>query len=331
MKDILALFRLARGEKKLLVLSLGCSAFVAFFTYVFVNLVQPIMDKLFQLSPGQTGPQKTRFMDTIFRALSIDETQLVRLLPLVVLVVIFGKGMFTFLSSYFMKAVGHRVAKGLRDDLFTHLVHQSNSFFDRMPTGDLMSRLTNDVDKIHQAISGSMSDFIEELFILFALLVGVFVIDFRLAIVSFVVTPIAVIPLALFSRQLKKKSLVGQKKMSQIYNLLHEAIAGNAIIKSFTSEEFEVKKFLRATAGYFRTSMKLAWIGSLSSPFMEFIGGVVGAFILTGPAASPGPSAPEILALLSMAIFMMYTDQPPNWANNVIQQAVACNERFKRS
>ena len=332
MKDILALFQLARREKKLLILSFICSAFVAFFTYAFVNLVQPIMDKLFQLSPGQAGPQKARFLDSVFRALSINETHLVRLLPLLVLVVIFGKGLFTFLSSYFMKGVGHRVVKRLRDDLFTHLVYQSNSFFDRMPTGDLMARLTNDVDKIHQAISGSMADFIEELFILFALLVGVFVIDVRLAVVSFVITPLAVIPLALFSRQLKKRSLVGQRKMSEIYGLLHEAITGSMIIKAFTSEEFEIKKFLRATASYFRTNMKLAWIGSLSSPFMEFIGGVVGAFILyvgtrriTQGAISPGDFGAFV-----MALFMMYTPiNRLNRANNVIQQAVACHHRVQ--
>ena len=332
MKDILALFRLAGREKKLVVVSFVCSAFVAFFTYVFVNLVQPIMDKLFQLSPVQGGPHKARFMDAVFRALGISEDQLVKFLPLLVLVVIFGKGLFTFLSSYLMKGVGHRVVKQLRDDLFTHLIHQSNSYFDSAPTGDLMSRLTNDVDKIHQAISGSMADFIEELFILAALLVGVFVIDIRLAAVSFVITPLAVIPLALFSRQLKKKSLVGQKKMSQIYSLLHEAITGNTIIKAFTSEEFEIKKFLQATASYFRTSMKLAWIGSLSSPFMEFIGGLVGAFILyvgtrriTQGAISPGDFGAFI-----MALFMMYTPiNRLNRANNVIQQAVVCHDRVR--
>ena len=332
MKDILALFQLARREKRLLILSLVCSAFVAFFTYVFVNLVQPIMDRLFQLGPAKSVPGKARFMDVVFRYLGMDETQLVRFLPLLVLIVIFGKGLFTFLSSYFMKGVGHRVVKRLRDDLFTHLIYQSSSFFDRVRTGDLMSRLTNDVDKIHQAISGSMADFIEEIFILFALLVGVFVIDFRLAIVAFVVTPLAVIPLALFSRQLKKKSLVGQRKMSQIYSLLHEGISGNKIIKAFTSEEFEIRKFFQATASYFRTSMKLAWIGSLSSPFMEFIGGVVGAFILyVGTSRiSQGAISPGDFGAFVMAIFMMYTPiNRLNRANNVIQQAVACHQRIE--
>jgi subfamily B ATP-binding cassette protein MsbA len=331
MKDILALFQLARREKRLLILSLVSSVFVAFFTYVFVNLVQPIMDRLFQLGPAKSVPGKARFMDVVFRYLGIDETQLVRFLPLLVLIVIFGKGLFTFLSSYFMKGVGHRVVKRLRDDLFTHLIYQSSSFFDRVRTGDLMSRLTNDVDKIQQAISGSMADFIEEIFILFALLVGVFVIDFRLAIAAFVVTPLAVIPLALFSRQLKKKSLIGQRKMSQIYSLLHEGISGSKIIKAFTSEEFEIRKFFQATASYFRTSMKLAWIGSLSSPFMEFIGGVVGAFILYVGThrISQGAISPGDFGAFVMAIFMMYTPiNRLNRANNVIQQAVACHQRI---
>ncbi len=332
MKEIIALFRLALQEKKLLSYSFISSAFVAFFTYVFVNLVQPIMDKLFQLTPTQAVPEKARFMDLIFRGLKISENQLVKFLPLLVLVVIFGKGLFTFLSSFFMKAAGHRVIKRLRDDLYTHLVYQSASYFDRAQTGDLMSRLTSDVDKLHQAISGSLADFIEELFILIALLLGVFIIDWRLAIVSFVITPLAVIPLAAFSRQLKRKSLVGQRKMSQIYTLLHETITGNKIVKAFTTEQFEIKKFFRATMDYFKTSMKLAWIGSLSSPFMEFIGGIVGAFILyvgTRRIAQGAISAGDFGAFV-MAIFMMYTPiNRLNRANNVIQQAVACHQRVR--
>jgi subfamily B ATP-binding cassette protein MsbA len=331
MKEVFELFRLAFKEKRLLTLSFAASIFVAFFTYVFVNLVQPIMDKLFQLSTGAAA-QKTRFMDFVFRELRISENELVKFLPILVLVVIFGKGLFTFLSSFLMKGVGHRVLKRLRDDLYRHLLYQSSSFYDRTSTGELMTRLTNDVDKIHQAISGSMSDFIEEIFILLALLVGVFIIDFRLAVVSFIVTPLAIIPLAAFSRQLKKKSMVGQRKMAQIYRLIHETITGNKIVKAFTSEEFETKKFLKATASYFKTSMKLAWIGSLSSPFMEFIGGVVGAFILYvgSRRIAQGAISPGDFGSFVMAIFMMYTPiNRLNRANNVIQQAVASHERIK--
>jgi subfamily B ATP-binding cassette protein MsbA len=331
MKDIFALFKLALQEKKLLILSFVSSVFVAFFTYVFVNLVQPIMDKLFQLT-SRGAPPRARFMDFFFKSLHISEDQLVKFLPLLVLVVIFGKGLFTFLSSFFMKAVGHRVVKRLRDDVYRHLIYQSASFFDKKLTGDLMTRLTNDVDKIQQGISGSMADFIEEAFILFALLMGVFIIDWRLSVVSIVITPLAVIPLAAFSRQVKKKSLVGQRKMSQIYNLLHETITGNRIVRAFTTEEFEIKKFLQATASYLKTSLKLSWIGSLSSPFMEFLGGVVGAFILyVGTRRiAQGAISPGDFGAFVFAIFMMYTPiNRLNRANNVIQASVASYQRLR--
>jgi subfamily B ATP-binding cassette protein MsbA len=332
MKETLALFKIALEEKKLLLLSFFSSLFVAFFTYVFVNLVQPIMDRLFHLTEAAAIPEKARFMDFVFKTLKIEEEQLIQFLPLLLLIVIFGKGLFTFLSSFFMKSVGHRAVKRVRDDLYTHLVSQSPGYFDRAQTGDLMSRLTSDVDKIHQAISGSLADFVEELFILVALLVGVFIIDLRLAVVSFVITPLAVVPLAAFSRQLKRKSLIGQIKMSQIYSLLHETITGNKIVKAFGTEHFEIKKFFQATTDYLKTSLKLAWIGSLSSPFMEFIGGLVGAFILyvgTRRIAA-GAISPGDFGAFVMAIFMMYTPiNRLNRANNVIQQAVACHQRVR--
>lgn len=338
MRDIFNLIKLVWQEKKFLFLAFLCSLFVAGFTYLFVNLVQPIVDELL-ISSGEKASlvraasgEKFRLMNFILTRFQVSKEELIWFLPVLVLIVVFGKGLFTFLSSYLMKAAGHRVIKRLRDDLFNHVMHQSAGFFDRIPTGDLMTRLTNDIDKIHQAISGSLADFIEEIFVLLALLIGIFIIDFRLAMASLVITPLAIIPLAIFSRQLKKKSLTGQKKMSQIYNLIHETITGNKIVKAFTAEEFELKRFFVATRDYFKTMLKLAWIGSLSSPFMEFIGGAVGAFILfvgTRRIAEGFISAGDFGSFV-LAIFMMYTPiNRLNRANNVLQQAVACYLRVK--
>lgn len=338
MRDIFNLIKLVWQEKKYLLFAFICSLFVAAFTYLFVNLVQPIVDELL-ISSGQKSSlastpstEKFRLMNFILSRFQISKEELIWFLPILLLIVVFGKGLFTFLSAYLMKAASHRVIKKLRDDLYTHIMRQSAGFFDRLSTGELMSRLTNDIDKIHQALSGSLGDFIEEIFVLLALLIGVFIIDFRLAMASLVITPLAIIPLAVFSRQLKKKSLLGQKKMSQIYNLLHETITGNKIVKAFTAEEFELNRFFSATKDYFKTMLKLAWIGSLSSPFMEFIGGAVGAFILfvgTRRITEGFISAGDFGSFV-LAIFMMYTPiSRLNRANNVLQQAVACYLRVK--
>lgn len=331
MKDVFRLLKLTFKEKKLLFLAFGSSIFVAFFTYVFVDMVQPILDRLFLRTPAPAVPDKARLMDAVFRALHVTEADVTSVLPIVLVVVIFGKGLFTFLSSFFMKAVGHRVVKTMRDDLYEHVIYQSTSYFDHVPTGDLMSRMTNDVEKVQQALSGSMGDMIEEVFTLIALLVGIFIRDFRLAVVSFVVAPLAAVPMAVFSRQLKKKSLSAQVKMGQIYGLLHETITGNKIVKAFTTERFEIRRFLKATASYLRTSIKLAWIGSLSSPFMEFLGGIVGAFILWvgTKRIAEGAISPGDFGAFLTALFLMYMPiKRLSKANNVIQQAVACNSRI---
>ncbi len=331
MRQVLQLLKLTLGERKSLILSFVFTLFVAFFTYVFVNLVQPIIDEMLQLAP-QASPEKTGLVGFVFKNLQVTKEQLMKLIPLILVIVIFGKGLFTFLSSFFMKSIGHKVVKKLRDDLFEHIVYQSSTFFDHKPTGELMSRLTNDVDKIQQAVSGSMGDLLQEVFILFALVIYIFITDWHLALASFVIAPLAVIPLAAFSRQLKKKGKLNQIKMSQIYNLLYESITGNKIVKAFTMEKFEIKKFFRATMSYFKTSLKLAWIGSLSSPFMEFLGGVVGAFILVVGTTriAQGHITPGDFGSFVLAIFMMYTPiKRLSRANNVIQQGVACYERVQ--
>jgi len=332
MKEIFQLFKLTLGEKRRLSLAFLFSSFVAFFTYVFVNLVQPIIDKMFLKHVALTSGGKEGLIDFVFKKVRAAEEQFIWLIPLLLVIVIFGKGLFTFLSSFLMKSIGYKVGKKLRDDLFGHIIYQSSDFFDYKSTGDLMSRLTNDVDRIQVAVAGSMGDLIREMFILLALLVYIFITDWRLALISFVIAPVAVIPLALFSRQLKKKGLLSQEKMAQIYSLLHETITGNKIVKAFTMEKFEIKKFSQATLSYFKTSLKLALTGSLTSPFMEFLGGVVAAFVLALGATRivQGHISPGDFVSFVVAIF--YTNTPIkrlSRANNSIQKGVACYERIQ--
>ncbi len=332
MKEIFQLFKLTLGEKKRLSLAFVFSSFVAFFTYLFVNLVQPIIDKMFLKHAALTSGGKEGLIGFVFKKVRAAEEQFIWLIPLLLVIVIFGKGLFTFLSSFLMKSIGYKVGKKLRDDLFGHIIYQSSDFFDYKSTGDLMSRLTNDVDRIQVAVAGSMGDLIREMFILLALLVYIFITDWRLALISFVIAPVAVIPLALFSRQLKKKGLLSQEKMAQIYNLLHEAITGNKIVKAFTMEKFEIKKFSQATLSYFKTSLKLALTGSLTSPFMEFLGGVVAAFVLVLGATKivQGHISPGDFVSFVVAIFYSYTPiKRLSRANNSIQQGVACYERIQ--
>lgn len=330
MREILRLLKITLKEKRRLLLFFLCSVFVAFFTYVFVNLVQPILDNMIN-HEAQTAAQKTRLMDHVFQNFNISQQDIYWFLPLLVVVVIFGKGLFTFLSTLIMKSIGHRASKQLRDELFEHLVYQSMDYFDQRSTGEIMSRVTSDVEKIQEAVSGSMGDFIREVFVLVALLIYIFYTDWRLAIVAFVIAPLAAIPLAVFSRKLKKRGKQSQSQMARIYEQLYESITGGKIVKAFTMEQFELKKFLEATKNFFRSSMRLARIESLSSPFMEFLGGAVGAFVLyVGmQRITEGYISPGDFGSFVVAIFYSYTPiRRLSRANNVIQQGIASYERI---
>jgi len=192
------LLRLTLRQKKLVLLSFACALFVALFTSIQISLVQPIIDEMFKSAPAVASPGpvatlaapekvKTRLMDVVWRIFHIDKNHVRSILPFALLIVIFGKGLFTFLSTFLMKAAGNRIVKTMRDDLYEHVLYQSTSYFDQVTTGGLMSRLTNDVDRIQQAVSTSMIDLIEEAFILAGILATMFVSDWRLAIMGLVV------------------------------------------------------------------------------------------------------------------------------------------------
>ena len=333
------LLKLTLREKKWVTLALLSTLGVALFTTIFVNLVQPIIDEMFGASPaagglvaGQAAATKARLLDVLWNVLHIAPADIKKALPFVLVAVIFGKGLFAFLSSFFMKAVGNKIVKRMRDELYAHILGQSSGYFDRATTGDLMSRLTNDVDRIQQAVGTAMSDLVEESFILAGMLISLFINDWRLALVAFVVTPLAVIPMAAFSRQLKKQGRKSQLRMSEIYNLIHETISGNRVVKAFTMEGFELRKFLKASMKYYRINLRLAWVSSLSSPFMEFVGGIVAAFLLMlgTDRIAKHQISPGDFGLFFMTIFYMFTPiKRLSRANNVVQQAVACHDRVR--
>jgi subfamily B ATP-binding cassette protein MsbA len=298
---------------------------------VFVTLIQPIVDVMF-LNKPQSEVGKDILTKLFFKHVYEGREQLVWLIPLMLVIVMFCRGLFTFLSSYFMKYIGLKIVKDMRNDLFERLVYQSADFFDKESTGDLMSRITNDVDRVQEAVSGNMADFVRETCILAALLAFIFIKSWQLALTSFVVIPMAVIPLFILSKYLRKKGKQNQERVSVLYRHLFETITGQRIVKAFTMEKFELKKFCQATQNYFKTNLKLVMIGSFASPFMEFMGGILGAFILVVGAhkISEGSLSPGDFSAFLMAIFMMFMPiRRLSRANNAIQHGVASYERIK--
>jgi subfamily B ATP-binding cassette protein MsbA len=193
------------------------------------------------------------------------------------------KGFVGFGEGYLMNYVGQRVVADLRQRLYSHLQTLSLSFYDRTPTGVLMSRITNDVNSIQGAVSDAVTGIIKDAFTALGLICVVFYRDWLLALVAIFVFPLAAFPFISFSRKLRKISKRALETIAYISTFLQETIFGHRIVKAFNMEEYENHRFHLANEQYFKYLMKRVKIRSLSNPVMEWLAYLgIGSFVWVG-------------------------------------------------
>src|SRR5207249_11688864 len=129
--------------------------------------------------------------------------------------------------------VGFSVIMDLRNQLYERIIRQSTAFFHRHSTGQLMSTILNDIEKIQLAVSFVLADLLKQSFTLIGLLLVVFVLDWRLALLSCCITPLVMIPSARLGRQIRRSTRIGQASLAELSQLLQETISGNRNVKAF--------------------------------------------------------------------------------------------------
>ena len=190
------------------------------------------------------------------------------------------KGAGAYLSGYWMTDVGQRVVRDLRNLLFTHILGQSAAFFSTQTSGRLMSRITNDVAQIQQAVSETLGDLARETLALVGFAALLFYYDARLALVCLTGAPLVVYPLVRLGQRVRRTTRHSQEALAQITHVSAEAFTGHRIVKAFGAEQRETDKFRAASEGLYRASMKVTSTLSILPPLMEFIGGVAFAVAL---------------------------------------------------
>ena len=291
-----------------LALAMVCMAVVAGVTALMAYLVKPVLDDIFF--------QKN--MATL------------SLLPPFIILLYVVKGGFGYGQSYLMSYVGQRIVANLREHLYGHLQRLSLSYFDRTSTGLLMSRIINDVNLIQGAVSSAVTGILKDLFTIIGLVAVIFYRDWQLAGLAILVLPIAVLPIVKFGRKLRKISTQSQKTMAAISIHLHETLSGNRIVKAFGMEDREVERFRERNQRYFDLTMKDVSVKSMSSPIMEFLGGIGIAAIIWygGYNVIRGTSTPGTFFSFLTALLMLYEPiKHLSGVNNTIQQEMAAAVR----
>ncbi len=249
----------------------------------------------------------------------------------VILIAYLAKGLGSYFSTYLMTDIGQRVVRDLRNQLFGHILNQSAAFFGRRTTGQLMSRITNDVNQVQQAVSETIGDLLREALSVVGYAVMMFYFDWRLALFSVTSAPLVVYPLVRLGQRVRRSTRRSQEQLEHLSHLTAEAFTGHRIVKAFAAERHEGARFSAASERLYRTNLKVTSTLSLLPPIMEFLGGVAivlllwyGHLRIASAAMTPG----DFLAFI-FAAFMLYTPiKRLSRVNANLQQASASAYRI---
>ncbi len=248
-----------------------------------------------------------------------------------IIVLYLFKGLGAYVSDYLMADVGQRVVRDLRDGLHAHMLGQSAAFFARRTTGQLLSRVTNDVAQLQHVVSETIGDLLQEGLSVVFYAGLLFYYDARLALVCLTGAPVIVYPLAQLGRRLRKTSRRSQEALEHLSHVAAESYTGHRIVKAFGAEEREARKFRRVSHELYRVNMRVTRIVSVLPPTMELLG----AFAIAGALyygsrqiAIHRLTTGEFTAFIA-ALFMMYGPiKKLSRVNASVQQAIAAAERI---
>ena len=306
-RGFLRLFSYTRPYRGRLALSWIATAGYAAAGALLVSTVKPIFDKVL-IQNVQVG----------------EISALILFLYLV-------KGSCSYFSSTLVADVGQRAITDLRNALYEHVLNQSFTFLGRHTTGALMSHITTDVEKIQNAVSEMAGDLLKEGLSVVGLLLVLFYMDWKLALISLVGMPLAFLPLVRLGRRLRASNETSLRRWRDISEILQETISGFRVVKAFAMEGFEISRFRRASARLFGVNMRITRTTAILPPLMEAVGGfaLVGALFYGSASIRSGHLTTGSFVAFLAALFAMYTPvKRLSRVNATLQAALAAGSRI---
>lgn len=241
------------------------------------------------------------------------------------------KGLGAYLSAYLMTDVGQRVVRDIRNQMFGHVLGQSAAFFSRRSTGQLLSRVNNDVNQVQQVVSQTVGDLVREGVTLVGYIGLLFWHDARLALVSLTGAPVLIYPLVRLGQRVRRRGRRSQEQLEELTHITAEAFGGHRIIKAFGAEAREQVRFEEASHRVYRTNMKVTSTVSALPPLMEWLGGIAVAAMLWYGASQIGRGRLTMgeFMLFVTTLFLMYEPiKRLSRVNATLQQAMAAAQRI---
>ncbi len=293
-----------------------------FFFYSFIGII------LVSASTSGTAYAIQPLLDDIF--INKDK-EMLHLMPFIIIGLYAAKGFGRYIQVYCISFIGQDITRIVRDKLFSHVLTLDMDFFQKKHGGELVSRITNDINRIQQAVSNSVAEFISESLTIVGLVGLVIYHSPELAFYGLIVLPLAIYPLSLLAKRMKKLSFKSQESNSDITTSLNESFNNIEIIKANSSEKIETTKFSIHNMIFFKYNMKALKTNELTSPLMEIIGSFAFAavIIVGGSKVISGEITTGTFSSFIAALFMLYTPiKKLSSLYNKMQDALAANERI---
>ena len=277
-------------------------------TAVSAYLVEPVLNKIF-----------------------VEKNEkLLYILPCAIIAIYVIKNIGTFMQAYFTAYIGQDTIRRFREKMVANLLNLDMDFFNEFRTGELISRTTNDIDRIRSIVSSIIPELTRESVTIIGLLCVVVYQSPKLAFFALVVMPVAIYPISRLAKRMKKISKQSQEKTSDITSALSEIFTNIEIIKANNAQKYEHSRFVDENNKFFRLNLKSVKIEQLVSPLMETIGsiGVATVIIIGGKDVIDGHINMGAFFSFLTALFMLYT--PLKRIVNIynkMQDAIAASER----
>lgn len=273
-----------------------------------------------------------RFYNGLKARLGIDASNVVYFLPALFVAIFLLRSFSDFFNNYLFQVIGLGATNDLRSDLYQRLLHQSARFYSDHPSGELVSRVSNDISVMQNAVTNRLLDLFQQSLTLIGMIWFLLSIHLKLALVCLLILPAIGYPFARFGKGMRRTSSRSQERLADLAGLVAEAVRGHRVVKAFGMERFELERFREAARKHLKVKLKSQLFAHGSGPVIETVAVLfaAGFLIYAGKEIRAGNLSPSQMVQFLVNLLMLYDPiRKINKVNLILQEALAAAARVK--